>query len=587
MGRERELRVEHHCMENTPWLRVPVGSGASAWTTIANERTVLVVVRTATTVGWLLELLPELLGDYRVQVVFTMADEGSAFETGVAQVVGLVGARLIPWRQAIVTEFDVAISASHLGGLDQLLAPLLIVPHGPGYTKAAGLTRADQIPVSRAQRRDFFTTVALTHENQQGFLSPYGDAIRVAITGDPCMDNLQTSRSHRSSYRSALGVSAGRRLVVVSSTWGHRSLIGTHPAILDTLLAALPADEYVVAAILHPNIWVGHSIWQVRTWVRRALEGGLRLVPYVHGWRGSVVAADCLIGDHGSVTFYAAALGTPVILGTFGADEMVPGSPQIELGQQAPALDWADSVRRQIEHVAADGCKPERYSHLSSAVFAHPGDSLDLLRGTLYALMRLDIPKGRARVLAAPDPRPEVLPILSYRVLITDAAASSIFAPPHIKVERFAACLSDDAPERPSDSFEHIQANLAEHDFRVRESAAVLILTALAERTGQAANTHDDPAESLRCVLSQHPGCSVAACQLSSRDALVAIRRGPLLLANTETSISDSVGFLASAVYHLWATYPRTFFEQDLITVTIAIGALEVIRVRVQAWEPA
>lgn len=45
----------------------------------------LIVVRTITTVTWLFDILPELFDDLRVQVVFTLNGEGSAYEEGVAE----------------------------------------------------------------------------------------------------------------------------------------------------------------------------------------------------------------------------------------------------------------------------------------------------------------------------------------------------------------------------------------------------------------------------------------------------------------------------------------------------------------------
>ncbi|CAM5455687.1 hypothetical protein SCYAM73S_07147 [Streptomyces cyaneofuscatus] len=73
--------------------------------------------------------------------------------------------------------------------------------------------------------------------------------------GDPCYDELLGSADRVASYRRALGVPGRHRLVVLSSTWGPTSLIGQGPGLAARVLAALPYDEFRVAAIVHPNVW--------------------------------------------------------------------------------------------------------------------------------------------------------------------------------------------------------------------------------------------------------------------------------------------------------------------------------------------
>ncbi|MGX1952997.1 hypothetical protein ACWIGY_22220 [Streptomyces anulatus] len=43
-----------------------------------------------------------------------------------------------------------------------------------------------------------------------------------------------------------------------------------------------------------------------------------------------------VIGDHGSVTYYAAALGTPVLLGTAPLDSLDPDAPVADFIRTAP-----------------------------------------------------------------------------------------------------------------------------------------------------------------------------------------------------------------------------------------------------------
>ncbi|MET8606227.1 hypothetical protein ABZV92_22045 [Streptomyces rubiginosohelvolus] len=165
------------------------------------------------------------------------------------------------------------------------------------------------------------------------------------LAGDPCFDRMLAARPYRDRFRRALGVGRGQRLVLLNSTWSPRSLLGDGdndgddllPALLPRLTSELPADEYRVAAVLHPNIWHGHGPGQIRAWLDRARRAGLALINPLEDWRQALVAADLVIGDHGSVTYYAAALGTPVLLGAAPLESLDPDAPIADFIRTAPA----------------------------------------------------------------------------------------------------------------------------------------------------------------------------------------------------------------------------------------------------------
>ena len=121
--------------------------------------------------------------------------------------------------------------------------------------------------------------------------------------------------------------------MLLNSTWNPESLFGDGggddvlPSLLPRLASEFPADEYRFAAVLHPNIWHGHGPGQIRAWLDRAQRAGLALIDPLHGWRQALIAADAVIGDHGSVTYYAAALGTPVLLGPLPSPASRPRHP--------------------------------------------------------------------------------------------------------------------------------------------------------------------------------------------------------------------------------------------------------------------
>src|SRR5256885_16033662 len=71
------------------------------------------------------------------------------------------------------------------------------------------------------------------------------------------------------------------------------------PSLLPRLTSEFPADEYRLAAVLHPNVWHGHGPGQIRAWLDRARRAGLALIDPPVGWRQAPPAADPVIGDHG------------------------------------------------------------------------------------------------------------------------------------------------------------------------------------------------------------------------------------------------------------------------------------------------
>ncbi|WP_410595522.1 hypothetical protein [Amycolatopsis sp. lyj-23] len=177
----------------------------------------------------------------------------------------------------------------------------------------------------------------------------------------------------------------------MSSTWGPRSLFGRFPDLIARLLAELDLEENLVCAALHPNIWFAHGPAQIRLWLGDCLRAGLHLVPPVRGWQQALLAADVVVGDHGAVTGYAAAMGMPTLLATFPEDDVVAQSAIGALGRTAPRLDQHAPLAPQLRHVAAS---PQTVRDL---VTSTPGESAVLLRRTFYALM--DLPEPAAAPL--------------------------------------------------------------------------------------------------------------------------------------------------------------------------------------------
>ena len=406
-------------MADAEWVRGPFGPYGVEGRTCEYERTVLVVVHTVTAGTRLIDVVPLLEADPRVQVVYTWPP-WSLVSAGTGQFLDLLGGVVVPWRQAALEWFDLAVAASY-GLLEQLHAPVLTVSHGVGFSKyppaaggrggpraprePAGLERGELIRRGRVvpsviavpTRRDL---QCLEQECPEA--APAG-----VVAGDPCYDRLAVSLPLRAAYRRALGT-AGRTLVAVSSTWGPGSLAARCPDLLPQMMRELPAHQYQVAAILHPNAWAWHGRRQIRAWLSGCVRRGLVLIPPEEGWRAVLAAADVVVGDHGSVTCYGASAGVPVLLAAFPGEHVMPGSVVADLGRIAARLQPGQPLLPQLRR-AALAWPPGASATVRSRITDVPGQSARILRSVMYRLMDLPEPDSRPEVLPVPVPGPAAI----------------------------------------------------------------------------------------------------------------------------------------------------------------------------------
>jgi hypothetical protein len=450
-----------------------VGGDAARWNSFSAERTLVVATRTVTSAVRVLECLPSLLrGDERVGVVFAH-DPGSAFGDGVLDLLRNNGCQgVVPWAELPSAGADLILSASENLDLPDGDSPVLVLPHGVGFQKyvpdarGPGERLSGMVPDRLLEAGRAW--LAISHPEQEAQLVAAHPKVagHTLLVGDPCLDDLRACARQAGAHKAALGIDAERRLVVVSSTWGRTSLLGRHPGLPAELLAGLPMDEYAVAAVVHPNVWARHGGWNVRRVLAPALESGLLLMPPVHRWRQALVAADAVIGDHGSVTLYGAALGKPVLLAAFGEDS-VPGTAAELLSRAAGRFDPHGDVRGQLAD-AISGHTPDRYAPVAAAAFAEPGQALARLREEVYRLLRLPEPRTPTPgPLSLPHDAIDATPPTAWRVVTTTPA------PGTVTVVRHPAAVPAGAGD-PAGGFGHLAADESERDPRRLESASVL-----------------------------------------------------------------------------------------------------------------
>ncbi len=382
----------------------------------------LVVVRNFTSLDRVLELLHALTEDLCLAIKFVV-DAGSKFANGITERLRSLGMDVISWEQARQQPWD-AIYAAHVDKrLAQLRGPLLVTAHGVSYNRIrsestggdtsypAGLSPFELT----AGGQVYPAFIGLGHPEQLSRIFPEGRAHAVLV-GDLVMDKLVANRHQRRKIRDQLGV-GDRQLICVSSTWGDHSTVGTQLSMVKRLVAELPSDEYVVALVAHPNVWIGGSPYELRMEFDDQLDSGLLLIDLTC-WQAALVAADLLIGDHGSVSNYAAGLGLPVLIAADGDAELHPASPVSWLHARLPRVDHAAPLRRQVERVLAEH-RRDRWREYTQEIFGLPGKGLEATANAVRALMNVPPLRRTPRPKAVRMPKVhEGNPLTSYRVVL-------------------------------------------------------------------------------------------------------------------------------------------------------------------------
>lgn len=397
-------------MNDGQWVKAPGNPAADKWLT-RDCRRVLVIVPHMTAGTRLGDLLPLLEADHRIQVLFTVPAADDAWP-GVEEYVHSTGGVTVPWHQVLRSTFDLALAASY-SHVDRISAPVLVVPHGAGGGRSRRSPWIAAGTTGRVETRDLLVrdgrvvpaaVAAATDADARQMREACPEAAdRIVVAGDPVYDRIRASAPHRRRYRDALGVLPGRQLVVLSSTWSRYSLFGGDRDLWDRVMTDLPADRYRVVAALHPNMWAAHGRRQVLAWLAHQMSSGLGVLPPQDGWRAALAGADAVIGDHGSVTAYGAAIGVPTLLTGVSAEDVPEGGTAGVLRDLCPIIDEELPLNDQVEYATANE-REDVGGVLTQRLTSCPGRSTAILRATMYRLLGLTEPARSVPVSPLPLP---------------------------------------------------------------------------------------------------------------------------------------------------------------------------------------
>ncbi|MCS7479441.1 hypothetical protein ACFFQW_25300 [Umezawaea endophytica] len=344
----------------------------------------------------LLDVVELLAADPRLRIVFSKVP--SIWANGVDGLLGDVGVTTLDWDEAGTRAFDLVITASRTD-LRRDRTPVLVIPGACGRRRVAPRPHGERVP---APRRTGSAVLLTAHSDD---LRRIGRD-RTVLAGDLSFDRLTLSAGSRGEYRRALRVPAGRRLVVVVSAWGRRSLIVREPTLLHRFTDELAEDRYRVAVLIHPMAWFSEDVRHLNAWMTTARTASVQVVDPFTEWRPVVAAADLVVGDHGSITLYSAGAGLPVLSTSPVRTGSTPTGRRAAVAHHTavPRLRPDLPLPSQVDAAHA-AHSPHLQRHVSEHITSVPGQAARRIRARIYRMLRLPPPSAEPMITPIRGPR--------------------------------------------------------------------------------------------------------------------------------------------------------------------------------------
>jgi hypothetical protein len=160
--------------------------------------------------------------------------------------------------------------------------------------------------------------------------------------------------------------------------------------------------------MLHPDIWHTYGN-QVEHILADALRLGLRLVAPDQDWPVALIAADYVVGDHGSPLHYATLTGATLLRAGFHDQLVRKGSVRERLSGLVPELLTDRPIEPQLM-AASERAVRARYAGLGALLSSQPGRFATNIRREVHALLGIPEPDS-----------PTELPPLVVPTLVTGA----------------------------------------------------------------------------------------------------------------------------------------------------------------------
>ena len=498
--------------------------------TLGSQRSILAVARNGASAFRLLEVVKLFDNDERLNLRMTIGPD-SRYGYGVEQLLTSQRIRLLPWDSATDTTFDLVLSGSANTCLSQVRGPVVLFPHGAGHHKRPpAASRGEQVfELTNDQLLHNGSVIAAKH------LLPGRDSMtrlmrdcepaadRAVIAGDPIAQQIRDHVALRDTYRASLGLSLGQKLVVVSSTWGPNSFAAQSLGLLKRLVAELPMDEYRIAATFHHNVTVRDGHRELERILKSTIDSGLILLPPTISWQAAVIAADCVLGDQGSTTFYAADV-TPVAITTHSPIDCPADSPMTALINAVPRIEDDQPLLPQVDALVTKSRSDDITAIIDESI-ERQIDSAAVFRSTMYQLMDLAEPTVPA-FLPLEIPRPEPIEVTAF---VVSATVVDVDDGPTVALTRYPAAIA------PMQEGRHLVVRTDDPDPRRAQTATALVAV--------------NPEPDLVDLLDRFPGCRVAAKPLPSGEVAVLADDGTGFTVTTDPAADSDIAALVASGY--------------------------------------
>ncbi|MGH8879275.1 MAG: hypothetical protein ACRD0P_18350, partial [Stackebrandtia sp.] len=491
---------------------------------------VLVVVRNTASVFRMREIRKLFYDDDRVTIRTTVADN-SRYRFGADEQLASDRIRSLSWERAKQIPFDLILSSSADACLHELNGPVIVFPHGAGHLKRPPDADSGNEASDLLNRQLLHNGVPIADWHLLPGQDSWDRMIlgcpaiekRSSIAGDPVAQQLRDHADLRDDYRAALGLLPEQKLVVVASTWGPGSISGQSLDLPRRLVAELPADEYRVAAIFHHNVVMHDGFEDLQRRLHSAVESGLILMPPEDSWQATVIAADCVLGDHGSMLFYSADMA-PVAVAAYDPTAYPQDGPAAAMVDAVSHLNFGMPLRPQVDRLLA-APRLEAVRTIVDSTIDHKKDAAAEFRTKMYETMGLPEPAGDAFLhLDMPKPVPARLTAVRAHSTIADDVE------PTVTLARYPAAVTS------SDTGEFLAVHTDDPDPRRRHSARVLIAAAGWTDLGE--------------LLHHWPLCRIAVRALGAGEFLIRLSDGVEFVAITDSAAgADEAAIIASGCY--------------------------------------
>lgn len=344
------------------------------------------------------ELMAKWLG-YTVSVLrddprlnFTITTQGPADEGLLDRCARIVDVKSLPYEQASLRPYDLAICADHI--LGEPFHPGIPTVNVGHCTTASKNVDGRLYPFSSNYNirpsgipRYACRFVPSERVRQQALDECSQLKNILAVVGDLQTDHMLAMVEHREQIRSDMGFESSDKVALILSSWGSDSIMEQMGKEIVAQASELH-DRFKFIFSTHPNHWRGSHAAN-HPWGQYLADHqptGSHIVQPDSDTLPALVASDMAITDHGSMATNYAILKKPLGVVAIESETLTNGSIGQAFQQTLPRIRPNDSLGDFLDQLA-DSCPIDEMYDIAHRFIPHAGEAADRTRKTIYDLL--------------------------------------------------------------------------------------------------------------------------------------------------------------------------------------------------------